>query len=106
MQGYQISFFTQQNRRHEGKPLTDWLVSLAKEMGLPGATVFSGGEGYGHQGRIHSARFFELADQPQEVLLVASAEQSENLFKRLVNEDVEIFYVRTPVTFGVTGQKE
>jgi uncharacterized protein len=106
MQGYQITFFTSQDKRHEGKPLADWLVHLAQEMELPGATVFAGGEGFGHHGRIHSARFFELANQPQEVLMAVTTEQAERLFARLKNEGVHLFYVKTPVEFGVLGAGE
>jgi PII-like signaling protein len=103
MQGYQITFFTQQNHRHKGKPLADWLVHLAQEMGLRGATLIPGGEGFGHHGRIHSAHFFELADQPQEVLMAATAEETDRLFERLKTEGVQIFYVKTPVEFGTIG---
>jgi PII-like signaling protein len=103
MQGYQITFFTQQDRRHKGKPLADWLVHLAQELGLSGATLISGNEGFGHHGRLHSAHFFELADQPQEVVLAATAEETERLFERLRAEGVQVFYVKTPVEFGTLG---
>lgn len=104
MQGYQITFFTQQDRRHKGKPVGDWLVHLAQELDLPGATLIAGGEGFGHHKRIHSAHFFELADQPQEVLMAVTAEQSEALFTRLKSEGVHLFYVKTPVEFGTLGE--
>lgn len=55
MNGYQIMFFTQQDRRHHGKPLADWLVHLAQDMGLRGATLTAGSEGFGRHGRLHSA---------------------------------------------------
>lgn len=106
MQGYQITFFTSQDKRHDGKPLADWLVHLAQELGLPGATVIAGGEGFGHHGRIHSARFFELADQPQEVLMAVTAEQTDRLFVRLKSEGVHLFYVKTPVEFGMLGEAD
>ncbi|HYA75998.1 MAG TPA: DUF190 domain-containing protein, partial [Burkholderiaceae bacterium] len=48
MNGYQITFFTQQDRRHHGKPLADWLVHLAKDMDLRGATLIAASEGFGH----------------------------------------------------------
>ncbi|WP_126444567.1 DUF190 domain-containing protein [Sulfuricystis multivorans] len=104
MNGYQITFFTQQDRRHKGKPLADWLVHLAKELGLQGATVLAGSEGLGHDRRIHSARFFELADQPVEVVMAVSSEQAERLFARLKAEGVHLFYVKTAVEFGVLGE--
>lgn len=57
MKGFLVIFFTQQNRRHRGKMLGDWLVDLAKEMGLRGATLATGIEGFGHSGKLHSSHF-------------------------------------------------
>ena len=106
MKGYQITFFTQQDRMHHGKPLGQWILLMAREIGLPGATMVSGSEGYGHQGRIHSAHFFELADQPQEIQIAASEAQTVKLFDRLKAENVKVFYVKTLVEFGVLGETE
>jgi len=104
MHGYQITFFTQQDKRHQGKPLGDWLLQLAQELGLPGATLIAGAEGFGHHRRLHSARFFELADQPQEVQLVAAAADADRLFARLQAEGVHLFYVKVAVEFGTLGE--
>ena len=104
MQGYQITFFTQQDRRHKGWPMAEWLIQLAQELGFPGATLIPAGEGFGHHGHVHSAHFFDLADQPQEILMAVTAEQAERLFERLMAEEVNVFYVKTPVEFGVVGQ--
>ena len=103
MNGYQITFFTQQDRRHQGRLLADWLVQLAQEMGLRGATLLAAGEGFGRHGRLHSAHFFELADQPVEVLMAVTEEESARLFARLEQEGVQLFYVKTAVEFGVLG---
>lgn len=104
MNGFQITFFTQQDRRHHGKPVADWLIRLAMEMGLRGATLIAGSESFGRDRRIHSARFFELADQPQEILMTATAEETQTLFDRLKSEGVHLFYVKTPVEFGSLGE--
>ena len=103
MNGYQITFFTNQHHRHKGKPLGDWLIHLAQEMGLRGATLVAGGEGYGHHRRIHSVHFFELAEQPVEVMLALTGEETKRLFARLESENVHLFYVKTPVEFGTLG---
>jgi PII-like signaling protein len=105
MNGYQITFFTQQDRRHHGKPVADWLIHLARDMGLRGATIVAGGEGFGHQGRIHSAHFFELADQPLEVVMAVTMEEAALLFDRLTKEGIHLFYVKTPVEFGTLGEE-
>ena len=106
MNGYQVTFFTQQDKRHHGKPLADWLLHLAREMGLRGATIVAASEGFGHHGRLHSAHFFELADQPLEVTMALTETESDQLFARLRAEDVHVFYVRIPVEFGVLGEPD
>jgi PII-like signaling protein len=64
MKGYEITFFTQQDRLHGLKQISEWLLLTARNLGLRGATIVTGSEGYGHNRHIHSARFFELADNP------------------------------------------
>jgi len=104
MNGFQIKFYTQQNRKHHGKPVCEWLIELAKEMHLLRATLRTATEGVGPSGRIHSAHFFELADQPVEVEVIVTAEEAEQLLKRLGTEGVKLFYVKTAVEFGTVGQ--
>ena len=104
MRGFQITFFTQQDRRHEGKPLGEWLIQLAKQLGLRGATLLPAAEGFGASGRIHSAHFFDLADQPIEVMMMVTEEQTAPLFERLQSAGLRLFYVKTPVEFGRVGE--
>ena len=106
MQGYQITFFTHHDRRHEGKHLADWLVDAARTLGIRGATVLAGTEGFGQHRRLHSAHFFELADQPIEVTMVASGEETERLFAHLRAHGVRVFYARSPVEFGIIGDDD
>ena len=106
MNGYQITFFTNQDRRHHGKPLADWLIHLAIELGLPGATMIAATEGYGRDGRLHSVHFFELAEQPLEVQMIATMEDADRLFARLKEEKVHLFYIKAPVEFGTLGEPD
>lgn len=105
MNGYQITFFTQQDRRHHGKPLADWLVHLADELGLRGATLIPASEGIGRHHRFHSAHFFDLADQPLSVVMAVTHEEADRLFERLRAEGVHLFYVKTAVEFGALGNE-
>ncbi|HEX7028712.1 MAG TPA: DUF190 domain-containing protein [Gammaproteobacteria bacterium] len=104
MEGYQLTFFTLQDRRHHGHSLGNWLVEEARRLGIGGATLLTAAEGFGHHRRIHSMRFFELADQPVEVTMVVTAEEAERMFERLRDEGINVFYVKTPVEFGMTGE--
>lgn len=105
MQGFQLTFFTQQDRRHAGRPLGDWLLEEARRQGIGGATLLTAAEGFGHGGKIHSAHFFELADQPVEVVMAVSAAEAERFFARLRAEGVKVFYVKAPIEFGMSGDE-
>ena len=104
MRGYQISFLTVHDHMHKGKPLGEWLVKLAMDMGLRGATLLGATEGFGKHRRIHSAHFFELADQPVEVIMAVTEDEWGRLLARLEEEKVHVFYVKAPVEFGMIGE--
>lgn len=103
MNGYQVTFFTQQDRRNHGLPLADWLLKAAKNLGIAGGTVIVAAEGLGHDKRLHSAHFFELADQPVEITFVLSEAEVSQLFELLSRENIRLFYTKMPVEFGVVG---
>ncbi len=104
MQGYQITFFTQQDRQHNSVPLVQWLFAEAKRQGIRGATVSASLEGMGHDGMTHAAGWFDLADQPVQVTMIVTAEESDRLFASLQAERVKIFYMKAPVEFGFAGR--
>jgi PII-like signaling protein len=106
MNGYQLTFFTQQAHRHRQKSLAHWLVEQARELGIHGATLIAASEGFGHRGRIHSAHLVDLADQPVEVVMAVTQEESERLFAVLREEKVKVVYVKAPVEFGTLGADE
>ncbi len=105
MNGYQLTFFTQQDRTYHGKPLGHWLLEFAREKGVAGATLYGGAEGFGVNGRVHSAHFFELADQPMEVVMAVEESKAAELLGALEQEEVEVFYVKVPVEFGRVGAR-
>lgn len=103
MQGFQLTFFTQQDRRHGSLPLGEWLIQEARKLGVAGATLIAATEGFGHNRKLHSAHFFELADQPIEITLAISEADALRLFEKLREEKINIFYIKTPIEFGMTG---
>jgi PII-like signaling protein len=103
MQGYQLTFFTQQDRKHHTLPLAHWLLEEARNIGISGATLIPAAEGFGHERKIRSAHFFDLADQPLEVTMAVSETDADRLFARLKEEGINVFYVKSAVEFGKTG---
>jgi uncharacterized protein len=106
MKGFQLEFFVQQDKRHDHKAIWEWLLEVARSQGIRGATVFMGTMGFGHHHRLHSAHFFELADQPIEITMVVTEEEANRLFALLTQERVHLFYVKMPVEFGTLGGTE
>ncbi|AOY92706.1 hypothetical protein BKK79_13680 [Cupriavidus sp. USMAA2-4] len=103
MEGYQITLYTVESRRHRGKQLSHWLMEVMRDLKLQGATHLVAAEGIGHHHRLHSWHFVELTDRPEQITLIATAAEADALFARLAEEPVEIFYTRSPVEFGLAG---
>ena len=106
MKGFQVVFFFEQDQRKDHKSVVDWLVDLAKKLDITGATVFSGQEGFGRAGRMHSRRFIELADQPVQVMMTITEGEVKPLFDAIKDASVDLFYIKTPVEFGRTVSGE
>jgi PII-like signaling protein len=102
MQGYQVNFYTLQNRKHQHQPISEWLVDKAQMMGIRGATVLHGDESFGSDGRIHAARFFEQTEQPIIVVMVMTETQCDQFFELIRSSELRVFFTRTPVEFGYT----
>lgn len=103
MQGFQLTFFTQQDRYHRNLPLAEWLIREACKLGVTGATLITATEGFGRDRKLHSVHFFDLADQPIQILLAINEQDTIRLFDKLREEKINIFYIKTPIEFGMTG---
>lgn len=103
MQGYQITFYTQQDRTHGHEPLAQWLLAQAQSLGIRGATLSGSLEGLDHRGRIHAINMFDFGDQPVQLTLVVSEVENQRLFNYLGSSGVQVFYTRSPVEFGTLG---
>lgn len=69
------------------------------------AILSTGIEGFWHTGRLQCSHIFELADQPTEIRLPITEDESERLFKRLEIKEISVFYIKTPIEIGTVGRK-
>lgn len=104
MHGYQLTFYTQQDRRHKGRSVAQWIIEEVRNMGIRGATMIPAAEGFGHDRKLRSVNFFELTDQPLKITMAVSEPEVEQIFARLNEENINIFFVKTPIEFGMTGE--
>ncbi|MBV5295458.1 MAG: DUF190 domain-containing protein [Curvibacter lanceolatus] len=103
MHGYQLTFYTQQDRTQGHEPLAQWLLAQAQSLGIRGATLSGSLEGLDHQGRIHAINMFDVGDQPVQLTLIVSEVEDRRLFNHLKASGVQVFYTRSPVEFGTLG---
>jgi uncharacterized protein len=103
MHGYQITFFTVQDRKHGHMPLSEWFMQEVKKLG-GGATIIAATEGFGRGHRMHSAGFIDLADQPIEIKMVLNQDETDKLFNLMQKENIDVFYTKLPIEFGMTSE--
>ncbi len=78
-----------EGNKRKGRPLFEWLVIRARELGMAGATVTRGIMGFGANSRIHTAKILRLSeDLPVVVEIIDSREKVENYLK-VVEGDIE-----------------
>ena len=99
--GSQLTFYTLRSRRHNNEYVSNWLPKLAQEAGIHGVTVADATKGLGHDGKWHSASFFELTDQPLEIIMIADEEACNALLALLEREKPNLFYTKTAIEYGM-----
>jgi PII-like signaling protein len=82
--GVLLRVFIGESDRHETKPLYEAILAKAREMGLSGATVLRGVEGFGANSVVHKAALLEMStDLPIVIEMVDVHEKIEKLLPYL-----------------------
>ena len=82
--GVLLRVFIGESDRHENKPLYEAILAKAREMGLSGATVLRGVEGFGANSVVHKAALLEMStDLPIVIEIVDVREKVESLLPYL-----------------------
>jgi len=77
-EGELLRVFIGESDRWHGQPLSEAIVRRARELGLAGATVLRGLEGFGAHSRIHTSSILRLSqDLPIVVEIVDQRERIE-----------------------------
>ena len=104
MQDICLEFFTEEDKRHDGRLVHEWLLDLALGLGLPGGSVFRTIAGYGRHHRKYDQDHVELQGRlPMAIVFALSEAQGEQLLQHLQDAKLDLFYMRTPVEYGYTG---
>ena len=83
-EGKLLRVFIGESDRYKGRPLFEAIVRKARTLGLAGATVWQGIEGFGARSRIHTAKILRLSeDLPVIVEIVDSDEKIRRLLPHI-----------------------
>lgn len=104
MKGYELSFMAPKMRRFQGKPVLDLIIALAKAQGITRFTRRADSESTGREGRTHAVHFFELADQPEELMFIIDEKRGTELLRAVEAAHIPVFLVRRAVEYTQFGQ--
>lgn len=103
MKGYELTFMAPRSRRHHGESVLDAVVRIAKAHGVTRHTRRTDTESIGVGGQSHSAHFFELADEPEEVSFILVNGKTDELMQAIDAEGLYVFCIRREIEFFQFG---
>lgn len=74
-EGKLLRIFVGESDQCEGRPLYQAIVRKAHDLGLAGATVWRGIEGYGAASRIHTAKILRLSEDLPILIEIVDTEE-------------------------------
>jgi uncharacterized protein len=97
-----LQLFVTESQRHHGKLVYEWLLDMAREMGVSGGSAFRALAGFGRHGR-HDAGFFELAGEvPVVVEFFVDEAMADRLLQSVSDAGLNLVFARLPAQTGVT----
>jgi PII-like signaling protein len=74
-EGKLLRIFIGESDRYQGGALSEAIVRKARELGLAGATVWQGIEGFGARSRIHTAKILRLSEDLPIIVEIVDSEE-------------------------------
>lgn len=87
-EGHLLRIFVGESDKHDGKPLYEWLVLKAREIGLAGATVLRGIEGFGAHSRLHTAKILRLSEDLPIIIEIVDTREKIEAFLPLIESAI------------------
>ncbi len=107
--GKLLRVFIGENDKHEGRPLFEWIVRKARELGLAGATVLRGLEGFGARSRLHTAKILRLSSDLPIVVEIVDTEERIEQFLPIIDDAIKeglATVEKVEVRFYRSGEKK
>jgi PII-like signaling protein len=88
-EGHLLRIFIGEADRHAGMPLHAWIVREARRLGLAGATVLRGVEGYGAHSRLHTAKILRLSTDLPIVVEIVDTKERIDAFLPVIDSAIQ-----------------
>jgi PII-like signaling protein len=87
-EGHLLRIFVGESDKHDGMPLYAWIVRRARELGLAGATVLRGVEGFGAHSRLHTAKILRLSEDLPIIVEIVDTKDKIEAFLPVIDEAI------------------
>jgi PII-like signaling protein len=87
--GQLLRIFIGEDDKHERIPLYEWIVKMAREGGLAGATVLRGLEGFGAHSRLHTAKILRLSSDLPIIVEIVDTPEKIDAFLPLIDDAIK-----------------
>jgi len=84
-EGLILRIFLEEEQKHEGVPLYEWIVNQAQKNNLAGATVLRGLEGFGLHHKMLTAKILRLASNLPIVIEIIDRPKKIESFLSLID---------------------
>lgn len=99
VEGLEATFIFIEGSRSHGKSVKSVLVDTLKKNDANGYSIRTDFEGVGHKNRLHSPRFFELADNPIELTFVDKPALVKTVLDKVRELQLPVFCVVKEAAF-------
>lgn len=106
MKGFELIFIAARSRRHNGRPVLDEVARLAGTLDIRRMTRRYDVSGVGADGHSHSAHFFELTDEPEELMFVLDGDKADRLLRAVEEAEPHVFCLRRPIDYWQFGASD
>lgn len=104
MKGKELVFMAPRSRHHHGQPVMDAILHIAQSQGIKHYIRNYYAEGSDAQGHVHSAHFFELTDEPEELKIILGNARAKALYEEVVRQRIRVFCLQRPVEYDMLGE--
>ncbi len=102
IQAERLTIYCTEVDRHGGKPLHQWLLNLAMELGLGGTTITKAIEGYGQHRQLHHQHILAIADELPMVIQIIDTTENIDAFLNSTGDALHGYtYIRENVKWHV-----